>query len=294
MKYEVCYIDDHILPYGDYDNTAKINQSDFETYFSEKKEWSEDGVKETIKLNLLNAKKYKQIKFYGFTEPNIFLNAQSNNGISPRTIILDFDFGTSIGTDFIPQLIHLPDIENIFILSANAPVADIQNEVDEKRGTTNVNIEVFEKSIFHESDVKTQENIIEEYNKTFFEKSEKITLSGAEYIFHPSSIVPIPENIWMLESILGDRFFREKFKIHSNLISHATIEDVVNKSSVEFYLAKNKKRIYSTNGFSYAEYFNEMEGLEKIKPIYAIKTYDLAILEEAKEKCYSIIPCNEE
>lgn len=294
MKYEVCYIDDHILPYGNYENVGKIRQQDFERFMTENNEWSEDGVKETIKLNLINAKKYKQINFYGFVETNIFLNAQQNNGISPNTIILDFDFGTSIGTDFIPQLIKLPDLENIFFLSANAPVEDIQNEINEKRGDTQIKIEVFEKSVFHESDIKTQENIIEEYNKSFFEKSEPVVFNGHEYSFHASSIVPIPQDIWMLESILGSEFFSDKFKIHSNVISHQTIETVVNQSVVEFFVGKSKKRIYSANGLSYAKYFNEYDDLEKMKPIYAIKNFDLAVLEEAYEKCYSIISNDEE
>ena len=294
MKYEVCYIDDHILPYGNYESGNKINQDDFEKFLSENNEWAEDGVKETIRLNLVNARKYKQIKFYGFVETNIFLNTQRQNGISPQTIILDFDFGTSIGTDFIPELVKLPDLENIFLLSANAPVSDIQDEVNEKRGDTKIKIEVFEKSVFHESDIKTQENIIEEYNKSFFEKSEKVVFNGNEYVFHPSSIVPIPQDIWMLESILGSEFFSNKFKNQSNIISHQTIEHVVNESSVEFYVGKNKKRVYSKNGLSYARYFNEHDDLEIIKPIYAIKNFDLAVLEEAYEKCYSIIPDNEE
>ncbi|MBK7908774.1 hypothetical protein [Candidatus Pollutiaquabacter sp.] len=284
MSYEICYIDDKILPEGGIvaNETGLISKGEISGLISQDS-WAEPTVKRFLSATIAKSNKFKQIQFSGFTHPNFFLNHITNSNYQPNSIILDWDYGESKAEETIQEIIARTT-SKIFILSGNELESDIEDVLNPIRQQYNDRrLEIFSKSI-HEEDEKTQENLLETLLSDLTSISEDKRYHDVNVKFYPSSFLPSFELFWMAESILGSDFIISFFSKNNPEISHLSIEKMFEESNVKFYINAKNTRIYSENGITLSEFYNDKDKLKPITAIYAIKNYDLSILETAFEK----------
>lgn len=284
MRYEVCYIDDRIIPVGgkvsnELGMISKSEMSDLVLL----SQWEEPTVKRFLKATIEKSNKFKQIELAGFTHPNFFLNHLDLITYNPNSIILDWDFGDNKAEERIEEILNKTS-SKIFILTGNELESEVENslgEIKEKYGSRIG--AVYAKSI-HLEDKNTQENLLEEILSDLTSKSEKYQYGDFFVDFYASSILPTFDMFWMIESILGRDFLKRYLDGSTLEVSQNSVERMFEESNVSFFINRENSRIYSKNGLGLTDFYGDGENISAIKAIYAIKNYDLQILETAFER----------
>jgi hypothetical protein len=284
MRYGVCYIDDRIIPHGGIvsNETSLISKNEIVGLINND-EWEEPTVRRFLKHTIAKSNKFKQIELSGFTHPAFFLNYAIAENYNPNSIILDWDYGDSKAEERIEEILNTTS-SKIFVLTGNELESDVENLISPIREKYPHRVkEVYSKSI-HKEDKNTQENLLEEIISDLTSISEEYNYNGLTIRFSPSSILPNFEAFWMVESILSSEFIK-KYAIQNVLeISLKTIEKMFEDSNVSFYINSKNTRIYSENGRALAEFYGDDNKITIMKAIYAIKNYELPLLETAFEK----------
>ena len=234
MSYDVCYIDDHLLPFGAEiaNEHSLISKTEIENSLT-KPNWDEPTVQRFLSNTLKKGKKFNQLELSGFLNPDFFLNYIAESDYKPNTIVLDWDFTTSKAEQKINEIIQQTD-SKIFVLTGN----DLKPEVEAvlkpfKDAHQNRIFDVYKKtSGIHQFEKATQENLLEEIIADLTTIEEVYEYAGTEISFYPSFILPNFDWFWMLESILGSNFIKEYIVENSLLISQATIEKMFDDSEV--------------------------------------------------------------
>lgn len=292
MRYDVCYADDLLLPVNPniQDDTIKVEQESLEQLLNYE-EWNDFAVKRFLSNSFAKTKKFESIRYSGYTSPAFLIRDIRSGSYNPKAIQLDWDFGTFDAEYYIEELLQITSAK-IFVLTGNKSESEIKSRLEDKfpNISDTRGLKVFSKSI-HEESLSTHENLTEEIIADFSSISEERIYRNLTIRFFPSSFLPSFNSFWMLESIFGESYLISSLKENDLVVSKDTVERIFEKSTLEYYINTKGNKLYSKQGLSYAEYFNDK--LIHIKPIKAIYEFDLAILEEAQEKCYSIIPNNE-
>ncbi len=284
MRYDVCYIDDRIIPVGGIvaNETGLISKTEISGLISND-EWEEPTVKRFLKHTIAKSNKFKQIELAGFAHPNFFLNHAHESQYNPNSIILDWDYGESKADEKIIEILDNTS-SRIFVLTGNELESDVEtiiSPIREKYGTR-LGF-VYSKSI-HKEDKFTQENLLEEILSDLTSMSEEYKYNELIVKFSPSSVLPNFDSFWMIESILSSDFLKKYLSDNVLEISLNTIEKMFEDSNLAFYINSKNSRIYSENGIALTDFYNDNDKVTSMKAIYAIKNYDLTILETAFEK----------
>lgn len=112
----------------------------------------------------------------------------------------------------------------------------------------------------------------------------EIEFNGYKIKFSPSVFLPNHEKVWLLESIVGNDYLMDFLNENEFEISEKTIEKLFEQSSLKFFINTTNTRIYSENGFALHSFYEDKLVGNPLKPVYALKNYDLTILETAMEK----------
>jgi hypothetical protein len=284
MNYEVCFIDDKILPKGGTvaNETGLISRNEISGLISHD-EWAEPTVKKFLTDTFDKADRYKQIQFSGFTHPNFFLNHIAGSTYRPNSIILDWDYGDSKAEEKIEEIINLTQ-SKIFILTGNELESDVEAIVSPiRKRHVSRGLGIFSKTIYKE-DNNTQKDLIQALLSDLESMAEEIKYHDINAKFYPSSFLPTYDRFWMVESIVSSGFIKEFLKKNAAVISHQSVVKMFEESKIKFYINSKNTRIYSENGTGLAGFYKDNDSLNYITPIYAIKNYELSILETAFEK----------
>src|SRR5438876_2455488 len=133
-KYEVCIIDDHIVPEAfDVDDTGLIVEAKLQNTLSIAEGWTEYSMKELLENLFLRKQTFKGISFSAFKRPDFYLNAYNDKKYSkPNLIIFDWDYGSY---DTSKDLLEILDksATNIFILTGNEIVREIKTVLSDAK-----------------------------------------------------------------------------------------------------------------------------------------------------------------
>jgi hypothetical protein len=94
-------------------------------------------------------------------------------------------------------------------------------------------------------------------------------------LFYPNDYVKT-DHLWMLESLVGDRAFREKVAEYGR-IDNRMIEQLFTESSLHFYLFEDQLSTFKPEEVGPDEY-------ERLTAIQALKRFSVATLEQSVEK----------
>lgn len=295
MRYDLCYIDDRIVPIGGAvaNENGLISKNELSGLIDHD-EWEEPTVKKFLRHAIAKSNRYKQIELSGFKHPSFFLNHVIDSHYNPNSIILDWDYGDNKAKERIEEILERT-ASNIFVLTGNDLESEIEADLVELREKYNNNRikQVFSKMVFKE-EKNTQENLLEEIISDLSNKSEDVSFGGLTIKFFPSVFLPTSDRIWMLESILSHEYLISFIKENNSEISEKKIEELFEKSSLKFFINTTNTRIYSENGIPLHNYYEDKLLESPLTPIYALKNYDIAILETATEKGTSKIFENDE
>lgn len=286
--YQLSYIDDRLLPINDAAaefETGLIPGSIIEMFLPDENDWQEQTVRKLLTQTLKKTKKFTQIDFSGFTNPAFFLNHLKTPGFVPRSIILDWDFGTFQADESIKEILKRTTAK-IFPLTGN----DLKEEVEELLQPIRQEFgdrisEVYKKADgSHKIEKYTQENLLEDIIEDLTTIPESKQFDDVQIEFYPSYVVPTFDLFWMVRSIVGDELVREFVENDLLTINQERIEKIFNSSNVKFYLSKHNTRLYSENGLALQGFYDDEAMSEPLSPLYALNNYDIAILETTVEK----------
>jgi hypothetical protein len=289
MIYDICYVDDKLLPLNvPVPNETSIIPQDQLQYLLGQAEWDDFVVKSFLSQTINKTRKFKRIKLSGFTNPEFLINYLYTQPYHPKTIMLDWDFGTSTANDYIDEIILKTNVnDRIFILTGNDLEEDVISILSpRKMQSPERDFSVFSKSVYLEAK-NTQEDLIEEIISEYQKTSEIVKHRDMDITFYPSHILSVPEFLWLLDSILTERFVTEFLNENAFTINQHLIEKMFEQAGIKFYVNTKHSRIYSEIGVSLRKLLNDE--VREITPVYAIKNFDIFTLEEAVEKAYSTI-----
>jgi len=295
MKYDVCYTDDLLLPVnpGIQDDTIMIGQDTLEKLLVNQ-EWNDPAVRRFLSSSFKATKKFENIRYSGYTNPAFLVRDIKSGQYSPKIIQLDWDFGAGGDAEnYIDELMEISTAK-IFFLSGNDTTQEIIDRIKERKLKKSDRVlGVFQKT-HNEIEINGENNLIKEIVAEYT-KSTKILMNiyGLEVSFFPSVFLPSPKRFWMLESILGKEHIKN-FLQKNAVISENTTEELFEKCENKFYINTKNTRIYSQNGIELHKFYEDKLNDRPISAIYALKNYDLAILETAVEKGTSEILTTDE
>lgn len=284
MTYNVCYTDDQLVPINsDFSNDTEIISQENLEEFIESDEWNEPAVKRFLQRSIRETKKFRNIRYSGYTNAAFLVRDIRENKYVPEIIQLDWDFGVGDAGDYIDELLRISKAK-IYFLSGNDSTENIEESVRErKKRYGDRGLDVFQKNkrvVEKNSEDNLIEEVISNYTNSTNEQYERY---GLKIKFQPSLYLPDYKDFWMIESILGSDYLIDYLK-KTPSISEKTIEQLFEGADIKFYLNNTNTRIYSENGLELHKYYKDKVSEKSITPIYAIKNYDLAILETAMEK----------
>lgn len=287
MSYDICYIDDRLLPAGAHVDmeTQLIDGGILESLLG-RDGWQEPTLKRLLSHTFKKAKRFTQISVTGFTSPNFFLNHFQASGFEPRSIILDWDFGTTSAEESLDEILRRTS-SKIFVLTGHDLIPEVEQLlVPIRQKYRDRGLAVYKKTAgIHKVEKDTQENLLEDViadlTTTVCEIHE---FEGIRVLFHPSHVLPNFESFWMFRSIVGDDHIKRHMADDELTINLEHLEEIFNESEVKFYLSKSNDRLYSEGGLVLQNFYEDEALSEPLSPLYALRNYDLAILETATEK----------
>lgn len=285
MIYDVCYTDDLILPIdsGIQDDKIRINEESLRGFLTSN-EWNDHAVKRFLDSSLKKTKQFENIRYSGYTNPAFLIRDIRNNVYNPSLIQLDWDLGAGGDAEsYLDELLEITTAK-IFFLSGNDRVEYIKEQVkDRKNKFQDRGLKAYQKN-WNEIEKDAEDNLIEEVVSEYTKIKIDVVFNKVECKFSPSVFLPKPQRLWMLESIFGTNYLMKFLNENSREISENTIEKLFEQSSIEFFVNTTNTRIYSKNGLELHKFYDDKLTEKSISPIYALKNYDLAILETAMEK----------
>ena len=134
MTYEICYIDDRLLPRDAVvaNEFGLISKDEIKSLMAGSDNWDEPTVKRFLSHTLDKSDRFKQINISGFIHPDFFLNYISDNKYSPNSLILDWDYGTSKAEEKIKEILD-QTTSKILVLTGNDLKQEVENILSELR-----------------------------------------------------------------------------------------------------------------------------------------------------------------
>ncbi len=295
MSYNVCYADDLILPIdsGIEDDTRRFGEENIR-HFLGSNEWNDPAVKRFLDSSLKKTKRFENIHYSGYTNPSFLIRDIREQTYRPSLIQLDWDLGAGGDAEnYIDTLLEITDAK-IYILSGNDLIENIEERIKGRRDShPERGLRVYQKNK-DEIEKNAEDNLIEEVVSQYMQLVIEFEFNGETINFSPSIFLPNPNRIWMLESILGQDYMMNFIKENEMVISESKIEKLFEQSGLKFFINTTNTRIYSETGSELHKFYEDKLVEKPLTPIYALKNYDLAILETTMEKGTSKTFVNDE